>query len=228
MKTLILATLLIAISTFSVSSVSLAKAGSPLADRDAALTRLESRADTLRRKIGPGPVKIGALEKQQLRAELREIRGVMDRLAAGADPDPERVARLVNEQPVRDLRDTQLVSARADQRKEIQERRLMIGPKIGALERVRIRSDLNELNGLIADLESGRDVEIARLDRLLDVRRPPEPQTAEERLRSLGIERASLKRSVVSGPKRGILERSRVREEIDAIDAMIENLENRR
>jgi len=228
MKTLILATLLIAISTFSVSSVSLAKAGSPLADRDAALTRLESRADTLRRKIGPGPVKIGALEKQQLRAELREIRGVMDRLAAGADPDPERVARLVNEQPVRDLRDTQLVSARADQRKEIQERRLMIGPKIGALERARIRSDLNELNGLIADLESGRDVEIARLDRLLDVRRPPEPQTAEERLRSLGIERARLKRSVVSGPKRGILERSRVREEIDAIDAMIENLENRR
>ena len=227
MRTLFLATILIAIATFSISSISVAGAGSPFSDRDAALTRLESRADALRRKIGPGPVKIGALERQQLRAELREVRGVMDQLAAGADPEPERIARLTGEQPVRDALDAQLISTRADQRQEIQQRRLMTGPKIGALERARIRSDLNELDQLIADLESGREIEVARIDRLLDVRRPPEPMTAEERRRSLEIERATLKRSVLAGPKIGIVERSRIRDEIEAIDAMIENLEDR-
>lgn len=228
MRTLFIATILIAIATFSISSISVASAGSPFSDRDAALTRLESRADALRRKIGPGPVKIGALERQQLRAELREVRGVMDQLAAGADPEPERIARLTGEQPVRDALDAQLISTRADQRQEIQQRRLMTGPKIGALERARIRSDLNELDQLIADLESGREIEVARIDRLLDVRRPPEPMTAEERRRSLEIERATLKRSVLAGPKIGIVERSRIRDEIEAIDAMIENLEDRR
>ncbi len=227
MRTMILATVLVSIAAFSVSSISSAYASSPFADRDAALSRLESRADELRRRIGPGPVKIGALERHQLRNELREIQGVMSQLAAGADPEPERIARLIDEQPVRDPLDAQLISARADQRQEIQQRRLRTGPKIGALERARIRSDLNELDQLIADLESGRDVEVARIDQLLDVRRPPEPLTAEERMRSLEIERATLKRRVGAGPKRGILERSRIRDEIEAIDAMIENLENR-
>jgi hypothetical protein len=227
MRTVFFAATLIAIASFSISSVSAASAESPLTDRDAALSRLDSRAEVLRRKIGPGPVKIGALEKQQLRAELREIRGVMEQLAAGADPEPERIARLIDEQAVRDPLDAQLISTRADQRQEIQQRRLIVGPKIGALERARIRSDLNELDQLIADLESGRDIEVARIDRLLDVRRPPEPMTAEERLRSLEIQRATLKRSVVAGPKIGIVERSRIRDEIQSIDAMIANLEDR-
>lgn len=221
---LALATILIGIAMFSISSAS---AGSPFTDRDAALTRLESRADALRRKIGPGPIKIGALERQQLRTELRQVQGVMEQLAAGADPEPERIARLVDEQPVRRPLDAQLISKRADQRQEIQQRRLMTGPKIGALERARIRSDLNALDRLIADLESGREVNVARIDRLLDVRRPPEPMTAEDRLRSLEIQRSTLKRSVVAGPKIGIVERSRIQDEIEAIDAMIANLEDR-
>lgn len=227
MRAMFLTTILFAIATFSIASSTSASAGSPFTDRDAALTRLESRADALRRRIGPGPIKTGALEKQQLRAELRDIRRMMDQIAAGAEPEPERIARLIDEQPVRDPLDAQRISARADQRQEIQRRRLMTGPKIGALERARIRSDLNELDQLIADLESGREVDVARIDRLLDVRRPPEPMTAEERLRSLEIQRATLKRSIFGGPKIGIVQRSRIQDEIEAIDAMIENLEDR-
>jgi len=226
MRTMFLATILFAIATFSISSISSASTDSPFSDREAALSRLESRAEALQRKIGPGP-KIGALKKRQLRDELREIRGVMDQLAAGADPEPERIARLIDEQPVRDPLDAQLISARADQRQEIQQRRLMTGPKLGALERARIRSDLNELDQLIADLESGREVEVARIDRLLDVRRPPEPMTEEERLRSLEIERATLKRAMFAGPKIGMVKRSRIQDEIEAIDAMIASLEDR-
>lgn len=225
MGRLFFACVIIALSTFAVS---VSSAEPRLGDRDAALLHhLDSRADSLRRQIRPG-LKVGALERQEIRSEIREIRTVRDEIAAGAQPDPQQIARLLGETPARDPLSPDRLASRADGRLEVQQRRLVSRHRIGALERVRIRSDIADLNRLIADVEAGRDVELARVDDLLNVPVPREPLTAEEKRRELDIQRATMKRSLASGSRIGSLERSKIRSEIDSIDAMISVLERQR
>lgn len=224
--TLFFSILLAILLGVSSASASAPNAKSPLADRDAAISRLEARADQLRREIGPGP-RQGALKKARIRSEIREISSVVDRLETGEQVKTQKIARLLGEQPEPDRTSTEFIANRAEQRKEIKRRRLVAGPRIGAVERSEIRSDLAKLDRLIAELEAGRDIELARVDELLNVRTPRGPLTPEERMRSLEIELATMKRKIGPGPRIGMVERTRIRDRIEEIDAMIEHLEDR-
>ncbi|MHA7837285.1 MAG: hypothetical protein ACX98W_07485 [bacterium] len=197
-----------------------------LSDREVALARLDSRVDVLRREIGPGP-RVGAVKKSRVRKEIREIRSVMQDLEAGARPDPQQIARLLDVQLAPERLSPEQLAERADQRRAVKERRLIAGPRIGALQRSRIRSELAKLDDIIADLEAGREIELARVDDLLGVRAPRRPLTPAEKLRSLEIQRATLKRKIGPGPRIGMVERTRIRDEIEAVDAMISELERR-
>lgn len=198
----------------------LAASGSP---SEGIAARLDARAEHLQSQLVSGR-KLGAVQRQRLRSELREVNALSERIAAGERPDSSAVAEVLA-RPGDEKRDRDELALT---RREVLERRLDVGPKIGAMERIRIRDELQELDRMIADLEAGRSVDVARLDDLLGRSTPAAPpRTPEEKRRALEIERASLEREMRPSPKKGALERSRIRAEIDMLDRMISDLESR-
>lgn len=192
----------------------------------AAITRLESRADSLRDQMLGGPKK-GAIVNSRLKAQLRAIHAEIDRLEGGAPIEEAQLAALLrpNAEYGREDRRPDDLARRADARQEAMERKLSSGPKLGAMQRVAIRQDLARLDDLIADLESGRDVAPEALAELLGVMIADSRRSPEERLRETEMQLAAMERKLSSGPKLGGMQRAQVRQEIRALDAMIERLE---
>ena len=194
-------------------------------DRPLVEASLEQRASELRALLLASP-KLGMARSAQIRADIQSIDEMLARLDAGETPNGVELAAVLGRPWLGD----ESVAAAPDlieARQQALERRLRLAPKLGARERVAIRAQLDELDALIAALERGEDVELARLDRLLGRATPEVASTPEEIRADLEVRRASMTRRLEVGPKLGILERKRVRQEIEALDAMIEQLERR-
>lgn len=195
-------------------------------DRSLVETSLEQRANELRRQLLLSP-KLGMAREARIRGDLQEIDTLLVRLDAGETPNAVELAAVLGRPWGGDGVSTSTSPDALATRQEELERRLKLAPKLGARERVAIRQQIHELDELIAALERGEDVELARLDRLLGRSTPQVASTPEEIRGDLEVRRASMTQRLETAPKLGIMERNRIREEIKALDAMIESLESR-
>lgn len=194
-------------------------------DVDGAVARLENHADSLRRDLILPPKK-GHAVKADLRAQIRSAEQEIARLEEGGELDRERIAALLGE-PLETQSLAERVAQRADRRQEVLERRLRPGgPKLGRLGRLAVQRDLEQLDGLIAALESGREVDPARIDELLGVMIADARKSPAERLREGEIRLATLERKLAVGPKLGARGRQQLEEEIEQLDRLIERLES--
>ena len=78
---------------------------------------------------------------------------------------------------------------------------------------------------MIAALESGRDVDPDLLGEAVGMMIADAQKTPEQRLQDRRVELAALERKLGPGPKRGVVTRDKIRDEIEALEAMIESLE---
>ena len=193
-------------------------------DRAGAVARLEARADDLSRQMILPPKK-GRLFHTKMRADIRAIETEVARLQAGGSVDEARLATLTGQASSVDRDDPSALAKRADARREAMERRLVVGPKMGSLRRQAIREDVSRLDAAIAALESGRDVDDEVLSDLLGVMIADASRSPEERLQDSEVQLAAMKRRLIAGPKMGTLQRAQLRDEIEALDAMIDQLE---
>lgn len=190
---------------------------------EGAIARLESRVDGLKREILLPPKK-GAATLSKLRNRVRAINEEIAHLRSGGEVDAERIADLTGSE--RGVRlDPEEIARRAAARQEAMERKLLAGPKVGALHRQAIRQDLDRLDGVIASLESGREVDPDVLGDLLGMMIADAAKSPEDRLRDSQVQLATSKRRRVSGPKLGMATRAKLHEEIEELDALIERLE---
>lgn len=194
--------------------------------KQAEIDRLEARADVLQRTLRTGQ-KIGQLRRSKINDELAAIENRLTRLHAG---DPQLLEQLVEpSQPSLAASDsTASAQARAASYRESIERQLRGGRKLGALKRDRLREELDAINGLIADLESGKSISLARIDTVIGRMLARGPLTKTDLRERWEIKRASLERSLVTGRKEGVLERQRIRDELERVDAIIAALEKSR
>jgi hypothetical protein len=193
-------------------------------DRASAVARLESRAADLSRQMIMPP-KRGRLFHARMRADVRAIETEVARLRAGGAVDQATLAALTGRAPSVDRDDPTALAKRADARREAMERRLTVGPKMGTLRRQAIREDVSRLDAVIAALESGREVDDAALGELLGVLIADASRSPAERLRDSEVQLATTKRRLLVGPKMGSLQRAQLRDQIEALDAMIDQLE---
>jgi len=208
-----------------VTGTALAGSGqSRLADQSTLLAMLEAEADQLRNRYTLGP-RIGRVQKAELRKQVREIEEAADDLRAGRDVAASRLVELVGTQvyaePI-DRDDTQELAARLNSRQTVLDARLSQGPRIGAARRDRIKSELNALDDIIADLERGEEVDLARVDRIMGVQ---VARTPAEKRRMLEARKASMEFELYGMQRLGVLERKKIREEIESLDQQIERLE---
>lgn len=211
------------IGSLALVTTSVATAATP--ERDEAIARLESRADVLaqQRLMSPKP---GQARLHGQQAQEDAVRAELQRLRAGGAVDHERLADLTGGAAhAVDSGDSAALVRQARERQEVLERRLSTGPKIGSLEREHARSDVEELDALIADLEGGRQVDADRVAGLIHAPVAREPMTAAERRHEGEVELATARRRLVAGPKLGSAERARLHEEIAQLEAMIDQLE---
>ncbi len=201
---------------------------SPSDHRAWTLARLESRADALRSRQAGHP-KLGAVERSALRQQLYEIDQVSAQLRSGQTPDADRVGRLLGDEPRRvqrvDPRDTREVAARLDARAAAVESRLRSAPKLGPMERRRLRTQSDQIHALRRELERDGRVEIAHVEPFLPIEKVRSP--AEERA-ALEIRKATAQRALYGPSKTGAVKRAQIRAEIEALDSMIAELESRR
>ncbi|MEZ4331878.1 MAG: hypothetical protein R3F35_08985 [Myxococcota bacterium] len=194
-------------------------------DRPLIEASLEQRAGALRAQLLLSP-KLGMARSAQIRGDLQTLDRLLARLDAGETPSGVELAAALG-RPWMGEGSVSASPGLLQARQEALERRLALAPKLGARERVAIRAQIDELDELIAALERGEDVELARLDRLLGRSTPEVASTPVEIRNDLEVRRARMTRRLEAGPKLGILERERIRQEIEALDAMIEHLEGR-
>jgi len=193
-------------------------------DRRTALARLDSAAEEVRSEMNRGP-RIGALERHELRRQLSSIDSERDRLAAGGSVDAQQLAALTGRLEPADRTSKAVIADRAESRQEVTERRLRgVGPRLGVMERLKLRDDLDSLEALIADLESGQEIDLARVDRVIGLMAMDVPQTPEERREALGMKRATYERQL--NGKQGAMQRLEIRDEIDRIDRLMRELES--
>jgi len=189
-----------------------------------AIARLEGHAGDLHRELITTP-KEGSADRAAIRSQIRAIRTEVARLESGQPVNAERVASLTD-QPSEAQSGPQALAKRAARRQEVLERRLRAGgPKLGSLGRKAVQQDLEQLDIVIAALESGEEVDPASLDALLGMMIADANKRPATRLRESEVRLATLKRKLITGPKLGIRGRAEVREEIEALDQLIERLE---
>lgn len=199
--------------------------GAERSPTDEAVARLESHADSLRRQILLPP-KEGQVVHAKLRAQLRSIGQEVARLESGGSVDESRLAALTGSRRAANLRDRQVLANRVERRQEALERRLRpAGPKLGSLGRQAVRQDLDQIDEVIAALESGEELDPNVLDDVLGTMIAAAYERPEDRIREGEVRLAALKRKLRTGPKLGSLGRERVRKEIEALDALIDRLE---
>lgn len=203
-----------------------ASQSNPSDDRLLVETSLQQRADELRRQLLVAP-KLGVAREARIRGDIQAIDTLLARLDAGETPSAVELAAVLGRPWAGDGAAASTSSEALAVRQEELERRLKLAPKLGARERVAIRQQIGELDELIAALERGEDVELARLDALLGRATPQIASTPEEIREDLKVRKASMRQRLDTAPKLGIMERERIRQEIDALDAMIEDLESR-
>jgi hypothetical protein len=210
------------LAAFGVAAPALAADRAP--DRKTALARLDSAADEVRAEMNRGP-RIGARERHDLRRQLASIGSERDRLAAGGSVDAQELASLTGDFERTDRTSKAVISNRVRSRQAVTERRLgLVGPRLGAMERIKLRDDLDSLEALIADLESGKEIDLARVDRVIGLMAMDVPQTPEQRREALGMKRATYERRL--NGKQGAAQRLEIREEIDRIDRLMQELES--
>lgn len=190
---------------------------------DGAISRLEARADSLKREMMRPPKK-GAATISRMRREVSSIRDEIARLEAGGGVDTKRLATLTGAR--QDLRnDPEAMTRRAEAKRQAKERKLLGGPKLGSLGREAIREDLERIDNMIAALESGREVDVAALNEYLGIVIADADRDPADRLRETEARIAALERKLVGGPKLGSLGRAKVQDEIETLTARAERLE---
>lgn len=190
-----------------------------------AIARLESHVGELRREL-IRPPKEGPADRAAIRSQIRAINTEVARLESGQPVDASRLASLTDQQDTGAASSPQAVAKRAAMRQEVLERRLRPGgPKLGTLGRKAVQQDLEQLDIAIAALESGAEIDPAQLDALLGTMIADANKRPIDRLEESEMRLATLKRKLLTGPKLGIRGRAEVREEIEALDQLIERLE---
>ena len=200
------------------------QAGASRSSTDA-IARLESHAGELRREL-IRPPKEGPADRAEIRSQIRAIRTEVARLESGQPVDASRLASLTDQPDAGVATSPAALAKRAAKRQEALERRLRPGgPKLGSLGRKAVRQDLEQLDIVIAALESGEEVDPEQLDALLGMLIADASKRPIDRLQESEMRLATLKRKLLTGPKLGIRGRAEVREEIEALDRLIERLE---
>ncbi len=194
-----------------------------IAQLEARAAQLETRADRLQRAIRLPP-KRGRLPLAQLRSRSGAIDAEIARLEAGGVVDATRLATLLRADPPAPT-SPEAIARRGSAKRETLRRTIATGPKVGALYRQAVRKDLRRLDRLIAELESGTDLASAELSDLLGIAIAEARMSPEQRLRESELRLASMERRLGGGPKLGVLRRAAIRQEIDALDALIDQLE---
>ncbi len=211
-----------AIALFLAVGFSLpALAGSSRAE--GAISQLESRADGIRNEVRR-PEKKGVATISKLRNQVRVIKAEIAHLEAGGEVDEQRIAALLGGGQSARLTPVELAQRAASQQ-AVNERRLAVGPKIGARHRQAINEDLERLDALIVALESGQEADADALGDLLGIMIADSSKSPEDRLRSSQVKLATMKRKLGAGPKLGMATRAAIRDEIEALDSVIERLE---
>jgi hypothetical protein len=211
------------VGLLTLSTGALANASS--LDRTSAIAQLESREDQLTRELVMPPKK-GVAQRSEIRSQRSAVQDEIERLAAGASPDASRMASLMDESVTPDADDSRALANLASSRQKAFERKLVAGPKIGLARESQIRREINDLDSMIAALERGEDVDIARMNDALGMMIARAPLTPEQRLQESKYELASLKRKLLAGPRIGAVTRGKIRDEIEMLDTMIEQLES--
>jgi len=201
-----------------------ASADQVVGDPQTVLARLEAEASDLRSQMRAGN-KMGAMERLQIRNDLDEIARLSRQVRAGERPDRATLARLVDGVRLLDPRDPSQVAEHLADRQARLDQRLVAARKLGMLQRARIRSELDQIDDLISDLEAGETIDLARLDDVVGVPIPAAARPPEERARILEARKATMERYVTGGRKLGALERREIREQIEQLDGLISDLE---
>lgn len=195
---------------------SAALASDPAPDRRQAISRLDAAANEVRAELDPGP-RMGALKRQELRSQLASISSERETLSGGGSVDPQLLASLTGGSEPIDRTSRSVISGRAEGDREVTERRLRrAGPRLGSMEAIKLREDLNALDALIHDLESGGEIDLARVDRVIGLMAMDVPRTPEQRQEELDMKRATYERRL--NTKQGAAQRLQIRKAIDRLD----------
>ena len=171
---------------------------------------LESRADLLESRL-MRPYRMGALERSSIRGQLAEIEAAVASLESGGALASTTVSRLLGRSWTTEDRGAEAIVQELRARSEIMAARLTAPRKLGMMERLRLREEIDRLETRVARIESGEVVAETRRVR---------PESA-----GLEIRRARMERRLGPARKIGMAERVRIRQEIEALDALISELE---
>jgi hypothetical protein len=144
---------------------------------------------------------------------------------AGKTLDRAEIARLVGEAGAADRVEAQRLAAEVGGLQDALSRRLQTGSRTGAVERQRLRQDLDGLNGLIENLERGGAVDLAQFDAIMGSDLSRAPLSARDRVAASRVELATQERRLITGGRLGAVDRVKIHDEIDRLEAMISNLE---
>ena len=206
-----------------ILTLSMSVADVSATEHSAAIAQLEARADRLTRELVLPPKK-GIAHRSEIQNQRRAIHEEIERLADGGTLDASRVASLLGQESRAD--DPESLANLAEGRQEALERRLLTGPRMGVATKSQLRREIDDLDGMIAALERGEDVDSRRINDLLGMMIARAPLTAEERLRDRKYQLATLERRLGAGRKHGVVTRAKIRDEIEKLDAMIDRLED--
>ncbi len=189
-------------------------------DADLALTRLQAKEDNVSRAL-ISPPKKGPATLDRLRTLRDAVRAEQARIQRGGAVDLDRLAELTD-QPRPEPTGPAALARRAETRVEVLKRRTGPGRKVGLAMREAMREDIDALDTMISALESGRDIDEAALDEMLDLVIARAPLSPAERLAQDKSRLATLKRRLVSGPKIGVARRDALQDEIEALEEDID------